>query len=220
MKSTLLFLPAAVLLCTAATTNNYGSLRDETPPTWLPVPVAGVRASQLHDTWGAARSDGRTHEGIDIMAPRGTPVLSATHGVVSAVQWRELGGNTVSVLGPGGYSHYYAHLASYGRHVAGEWVDVGDTLGYVGNTGNAQGGPTHLHYGIYTESGAINPYPFLVARSAKATPPVKAKPSQGSTPRRDAKSGSPAKQRTNRVPVVDRNPMAVAPQIYTSRARR
>jgi murein DD-endopeptidase MepM/ murein hydrolase activator NlpD len=102
------------------------------------------------------------------MAKRGTPVLSATHGYISAIQWRDKGGNTVSVEGPGGYSHYYAHLDSYGRHGEGQWVEVGDTLGFVGNTGNAQGGPTHLHYGIYTPQGAINPYPLLVAAKSSA----------------------------------------------------
>jgi hypothetical protein len=195
MKSTLLLLPAAALLCAAATTIDYRSLRDEAPPAWLPVPVAGVRPSQLHDTWGDARSGGRTHEGIDIMARRGTPVLSATHGIVTAVTWRELGGNSVSVLGPGGYSHYYAHLNSYGRYVVGDKVNAGDTIGFVGNTGNASGGSPHLHYGIYTESGAINPYPFLVAGKKPATtrpatgskPATGVKPATGSKPPTDAK---------------------------------
>lgn len=195
MRSIHILIPAVLLGCMAATTNDYRSLRDEAPPAWLPVPVAGVRSSQLRDTWGATRSEGRTHEGIDIPARRGTPVLSTTRGVVSAVQWRELGGNTVSVHGPGGYSHYYAHLDSYGRYVAGDQVKVGDTLGFVGNTGNAQGTTPHLHYGIYTSDGAINPYPLLVAKSSGtgtsgtqpvATQPVATQPSgqTGSSVRR------------------------------------
>ena len=150
MHNKLLLLPAVAMLCAAASTSDYRALRNEPAPTWLPVPVAGVKASKLSDSWGDSRSDGRSHEGIDIMARRGTPVLSTTRGVVSAVQWRDRGGNTVSVEGPGGYRHYYAHLDSYGSYREGDWVAVGDTLGFVGNTGNAQGGSPHLHYGIYT----------------------------------------------------------------------
>ena len=116
---------------------------------------------------GRSAPEGSPREGIDIPARRcGTPVLSATYGRVSAVQWRELGGNTVSVMGPAGYSHYYAHLDSYGRYTAGDEVAVGDTLGYVGDTGNAKGTTPHLHYGIYTSGGAINPYPLLTSRNA------------------------------------------------------
>lgn len=197
MKSTLLFLPAVLLLCAAASTNDYRSLRDEAPPTWLPVPVAGVRPSQLRDSWGDPRSEGRAHEGIDIMAKRGTPVLSATRGIVAAVQWRDLGGNTVSVHGPGGQSHYYAHLDSYGRYAVGDWVKAGDTIGFVGSTGNAQGGSPHLHYGIYTDTGAINPYPLLVAKGKGA--PAKStadKPSQSSTVRKGTKKSAKSKAGT------------------------
>jgi peptidoglycan LD-endopeptidase LytH len=139
-------------------------LDNEPPPSWLPVPVAGVRPSQLRDSWGDPRSGGRTHEGIDIFARRGTPVISATHGVVTTVHEQGLGGKSVTVRGPGRQSHYYAHLDDYGPHEVGDWVEAGDTLGYVGTTGNAQGGSPHLHYGIFTGGGAINPYPLLTAR--------------------------------------------------------
>jgi peptidoglycan LD-endopeptidase LytH len=175
MRNKLLLLPAVAMLCAAASTSDYRALRNEPAPTWLPVPVAGVRASKLTDSWGDPRSGGRSHEGIDIMAKRGTPVVSATHGYISAVQFRENGGNTVSVEGPGGYRHYYAHLDSYGRYRQGDWVEVGDTLGFVGNTGNASATAPHLHYGIYTPQGAINPYPLLTApKTAAATTPPKA----------------------------------------------
>ena len=161
MRQLTLLLLAAACSLAATSTRDYRTLLDEPAPTSLPVPVAGVRLSQLRDTWGDARSDNRTHEGIDIFARRGTPVLSATHGYVSSVQVRGLGGNTVSVQGPGGHRHYYAHLESYGRYVEGDWVDAGDTIGFVGTTGNAQGTSPHLHYGIYTRDGAVNPYPYL-----------------------------------------------------------
>lgn len=169
----LLLLAAAAAGCAAPTseillgyteTKVTRRLDNEPPPSWLPVPVAGVLPSQLRDSWGDPRSGGRSHEGIDIFAMRGTPVLSATKGVVTAVHERGLGGKSVTIRGPGRQSHYYAHLDSYGRHDVGEWVDAGDTVGYVGTTGNAQGGSPHLHYGIFTDGGAVNPYPLLTSR--------------------------------------------------------
>ncbi|MES1245450.1 MAG: M23 family metallopeptidase [Acidobacteriota bacterium] len=137
----------------------------EPPPAALPVPVDGVQPSALVDTWGAARSEGRRHEGIDIFAPRNTQVLSATHGVVVRRGWNRLGGRVISVLGPGGFSHYYAHLEAWDLPDTGDWVEAGQVLGYVGTTGNAAGTPPHLHYGIYKGlGGAINPYPLLASR--------------------------------------------------------
>jgi murein DD-endopeptidase MepM/ murein hydrolase activator NlpD len=133
----------------------------EPPPTALPIPVEGVRASDLTNTWGATRSGGRHHEGIDIFAARGTPVLAATHGVVVRKGWNRLGGRTVSVMGPGGWYHYYAHFEEWDAPAAGDWVEAGTVLGYVGDSGNAKGTPTHLHYGIYAGGEARNPYPLL-----------------------------------------------------------
>lgn len=134
-------------------------------PTVVAVPVQGVAPGRLADTWGAARSGGRRHEGIDIFAPRGTPVVSATEGIVSRIGTNNLGGQVVWVLGPGGQRHYYAHLDDYADISHGQLVQTGDVLGYVGNTGNARGTPPHLHYGIYGKGGAMNPYPLLKAGS-------------------------------------------------------
>ena len=139
-----------------------GLLREPAPAA-LPVPVEGVEPSQLANTGGAARSEGRTHEGIDIFAPRHTQVLSATRGIVVRRGWNRLGGRTISVLGPGGQYHYYAHLEEYDDPDLGDWVEEGTVLGYVGDSGNAQGTPPHLHYGIYEGGGAVNPYPRLTA---------------------------------------------------------
>lgn len=136
----------------------------EPPPVSLPVPVEGVARSRLADTWGAARSGGRTHEGIDIFAPRGTAVLSTTRGIVINKDWNRLGGRIVTVLGPGGWYHYYAHLEDWAEPARGHWVEAGTVLGYVGNSGNAEGTSPHLHYGIYETGGARNPYPLLVER--------------------------------------------------------
>ena len=145
-------------------------------PAALPVPVAGVKPAQLADTWGGARSGGRRHEGIDIFAQRGTPVLSSTDGIVLRVGTIRLGGQVVWVLGPGGHRHYYAHLDRYGDVRAGMRVRTGSILGYVGNTGNAATTPPHLHYGIYGDGGVLDPLPRLragatsSARSGAAPP--------------------------------------------------
>lgn len=135
-------------------------------PTSLAMPVQGVNPARVVDTWGGARSGGRRHEGVDIFAPRGTPVLAATEGVVTRVGTNNLGGQVVWVLGPAGQRHYYAHLDSYADISAGDRVQAGTLLGTVGNTGNARGTPPHLHYGVYGRDGAFNPYPLLRAAGA------------------------------------------------------
>lgn len=131
----------------------------------LLVPVAGVPRAHLADTWGAARSGGRRHEGIDIFGPCGQPVLSATEGIVLSLGNNRLGGRVVRVFGPGGSWHYYAHLSGYAAVSRGDHVQPGDTLGFVGNTGDARTTPCHLHYGIYRAGGAVNPYPYLAPRT-------------------------------------------------------
>jgi peptidoglycan LD-endopeptidase LytH len=126
------------------------------------IPVAGVREVALVDTWGAARSEGRRHEGIDIFAPRGTAVTSSTPGIVLIVGTNRLGGRVVEVLGPGLVLHYYAHLDRYAAIRSGQVVHGGDILGYVGDSGNAKGTPCHLHYGMYVPPHhAVDPYIFL-----------------------------------------------------------
>ncbi len=137
------------------------------PPTALPVPVQGVAARGIADTWGAARSGGRTHEGVDIFAPRGTAVVSSTLGLVASVREGGIGGRQVWVLGPGRERHYYAHLDDWAEGLAaGDVVYPGTVLGTVGTTGNARGTPPHLHYGIYGSGGATNPWPRLRAGAA------------------------------------------------------
>ena len=115
----------------------------------------------LTDTWGAARSQGRSHEGIDIFAARGTPIQATTQGIVSKVGENALGGRVVMIVGPGGAGHYYAHLEDYADISPNNWVNAGDTIGYVGDSGNAKGTPPHVHYGIYINGSAVNPYPLL-----------------------------------------------------------
>ena len=151
-------------------------LYTQEPDTKLAMPLENVAKSGIADTWQAPRGDGRRHEGQDIFAPRGTPILSATNGYIYKIGENNLGGQTVSVISKGGRVYYYAHLDSYARNVhVGDRVSTRSVLGYVGTTGNAQGTPPHLHFGIYTWTGPINPLPLLNDR----TPPTAT-----STPRR------------------------------------
>lgn len=137
----------------------------EPAPSHVLMPVAGAQVEDVTDTWGTARSEGRIHEGQDIFAPTGTPVYPAADGYVVRVGQNDLGGNIVVVLGRGSRGYYYAHLdrASPDAEV-GAFVTATSTIGYVGATGNASGTPPHLHFGIYTHDGPINPYPYLQNR--------------------------------------------------------
>ncbi|MCE6988268.1 M23 family metallopeptidase [Dyadobacter sp. CY323] len=135
----------------------------------LGFPVAGHSMSDVISYWGMERDAGaRSHEGIDIRAKRGTPVISAQNGFVTQTGTNNLGGKVVfvsSMASP--YSIYYAHLDSQLVSM-GQRVVQGDTLGLVGNTGNAITTSPHLHFGIYARgSGAVNPLPFINDRKEK-----------------------------------------------------
>ena len=143
-------------------------------PAGLIVPVAGIAASSLVDTYTDARSEGRSHDAIDIMAPAGTPVLAAADGHVEKLFTSDRGGLTIYQFEPGGrYAYYYAHLRSYapGLHEK-QQVRQGEVIGYVGNTGNASAQAPHLHFAIlvlgpekrWWEGTAINPYPILTGK--------------------------------------------------------
>lgn len=141
-------------------------LYTQEPDRRIAMPFADVSKRQIADTWGAPRGTGRRHEGQDIFAPKGTPILSATNGYVYRIGENSLGGQTVSVISAGGRVYYYAHLDAYAPGIeVGDPVTTRTVLGYVGTTGNAQGTPPHLHFGVYTMSGAINPLPLLTDRT-------------------------------------------------------
>ncbi|HEY1114671.1 MAG TPA: M23 family metallopeptidase [Chitinophagaceae bacterium] len=127
----------------------------------LAFPVAGGKA-RIGSIWGDPRDAGaRRHEGIDIFAPRSTPVIAAADGTVHRVGDNNLGGKVIFLRPKGkNLSLYYAHLDSQ-LVSSGDRVSVGDTIGLVGNTGNARTTPPHLHFGIYAMGGAINPYTFV-----------------------------------------------------------
>jgi murein DD-endopeptidase MepM/ murein hydrolase activator NlpD len=142
----------------AADTNFFISL---TKKPLYAFPVAGKGNADIMSFWGMERDGGkRSHEGIDIFAKKGTPVVAITNGTISYTGERGLGGKQVWLRdGLFGKSLYYAHLDSITVQ-AGAAVKVGDTLGFVGNTGNAKFTPPHLHFGIY-RSGAVNPLPYV-----------------------------------------------------------
>lgn len=137
----------------------------------LIIPVAGVKPESLRDTYADARSEGRVHNAIDIMAPHGSPVLAANDGTIQRLFYSERGGNTLYQLSADGkWVFYYAHLDSYAPSVsAGKSVKKGEVIAYVGDTGNAGSGNYHLHFSIWAvtdpkriwEGENIDPYPLL-----------------------------------------------------------
>lgn len=138
----------------------------------LLIPVEGVTPDRLQDTFKDARSEGRVHDAIDIIAPRGTPVLAATDGRVVKLLSSAKGGITFYQLAAADehYVLYYAHLERYADGLAeGHVARRGETLAYVGDTGNATPGNTHLHFQIYRVADPqrfwngenLNPYPLL-----------------------------------------------------------
>jgi murein DD-endopeptidase MepM/ murein hydrolase activator NlpD len=136
----------------------------------LTIPVAGVRAEELKDTWGAARSGGRAHKGVDIFAPKGTPVLAAAAGVIVQRDSNGTGGLSLYERGADGRTiYYYAHLSGTRAGLkVGDLVRAGDVIGSVGSTGNVSGSP-HLHFAVFTVTDPnrwwhgrdLNPYELL-----------------------------------------------------------
>jgi murein DD-endopeptidase MepM/ murein hydrolase activator NlpD len=140
----------------------------------LDFPVAGTKA-KAGSFWGDDRDAGRRkHEGIDIFAPKLTPAIAAADGYITGVQEGGLGGKTVWMkVADKNYYLYYAHLDKQ-LVEEGERIRKGDTLGLIGNTGNAKYTPPHLHFGIYTHSGPVDPWPF-VNKTVRTAGPVTAR---------------------------------------------
>lgn len=138
----------------------------------LLIPVQGVLASQLSDTFTDARSAERVHDAIDIMAPAGTPVLAVADGHVEKLFTSKLGGLTIYEFNSDGtLAYYYAHLQGYADGLAEQQaIKRGDVIGYVGSTGNASPEAPHLHFAIFElgpekqwwKGDAVNPYPPLM----------------------------------------------------------
>ncbi|WP_066794754.1 M23 family metallopeptidase [Sphingomonas soli] len=144
--------------------------QNQIDPATLIIPVAGVTSRQLTDTWGQSRGGGtREHHAIDIMAPRGTPVLAAASGIVEKIFESANGGHTIYIrTADRSVVHYYAHLDAYAVS-EGQKVTQGQQIATVGNTGSAAGGAPHLHFEIKTmqptegwwQGVNVNPYPLL-----------------------------------------------------------
>ena len=145
-------------------------------PSGLAIPVTGVKADQLTDTYDAARGTGRRHDAIDIMAAEGTPVIAAADGKVEKLFNSVRGGMTIYVRSPDQkWMYYYAHLQRYapGLH-EGQDVKRGQVIALVGHTGDASAAGPHLHFAINTmgpgerwwQGTAINPYPLLAGKKA------------------------------------------------------
>jgi uncharacterized protein YgiM (DUF1202 family) len=131
-------------------------------------PVQGKNSRSVQSFWGDVRDGGkRSHEGVDIFAPRGTAVLAPVEGVVTAVRDSGLGGKQVWLRDRDrGWRLYFAHLDSQLVN-SSQRVSPGDTLGLVGNTGNARNTAPHLHFGVY-QYGAINPFPIIEDKFPRA----------------------------------------------------
>jgi murein DD-endopeptidase MepM/ murein hydrolase activator NlpD len=133
----------------------------DTGSTYLDTIICPMPGSAFADTWGAPRSGGRSHQGVDMIAPRGIPIYAVTSGFVTFKSNR-LGGNAVSLVGDNGNRYYYAHLDGY--EGISRTVSQGEIIGYNGDTGNARFSTPHLHFEIRPGGGLpTNPYPTVRA---------------------------------------------------------
>lgn len=142
------------------------------PKLTLLIPVSGIASTQLSDTFKDARGAGRVHDAIDIMAPKGTPVLAVHEGKIVKLFDSKQGGLTIYQFDSSEtHAYYYAHLDSYAAGIVeGKTLRRGDLIGYVGSTGNANPTGPHLHFAVFVlgpekkwwQGIAINPYPLLI----------------------------------------------------------
>ena len=161
--------PPAVIPASAATALGTKPLAE---PLSLLLPVQGVALADLRDTFNDGRDgDSRGHEAIDIMAPRGTPVLAVDDGRIAKLFLSKPGGITVYQFDPSGqFSYYYAHLDRYAEGLAeGQTVRRGAVIGYVGSSGNASPDAPHLHFALFKlgpekqwwKGEPLNPFAYL-----------------------------------------------------------
>ena len=123
------------------------------------------------DSWGAVRADVGWHHGIDVFAPMGSPVVAVADGILFSVGWNDIGGRRLWLRDRAGNFFYYAHLSRFAPvAVEGARVRAGTVIGFVGNTGDAAGTPSHLHFEIHPASllslgydGAVDPYSYVSA---------------------------------------------------------
>lgn len=142
----------------------------------LIVPVTGADVTQLRSSWGDARGGGRRgHQGLDVMAPAGTPVIATADGTIEKLYFSKGGGGIALYQrsNDGRWMFYYAHLRGYASGIVeGKRVSAGETLAYVGDSGNAGAGNFHLHFGVarmapgegWWQGTPVDPYPLLAGR--------------------------------------------------------
>ena len=165
--------PAATSTTTVTTTTTTVAINTTTTthppePPPPPPPAGGFAcpvdgASSFVDTWGALRSGGRSHQGVDMIAVRGTPLVAIEAGVVKRMSSGSLGGITVWLKAANGDEYYYAHMDGWAPGLSvGQSLSVGELLGYIGNSGNARYTVTHVHFEYHPGGGgAVNPYPLV-----------------------------------------------------------
>jgi murein DD-endopeptidase MepM/ murein hydrolase activator NlpD len=141
----------------------------------LLVPVQGIAANRIPDTFDAPRDGARVHNAQDILAKRGTPVLAADDGAVLHVGKNALGGNVIWTTDPSRkFAFYYAHLERYAKGLHdGQQLSRGDVIGYVGTSGNAPKDTPHLHFQVvrivsgkrYSDGPPVNPLPYFFTQA-------------------------------------------------------
>lgn len=142
----------------------------------IAIPVAGVTAGDLRDSYEQARGGGRVHHAMDILAPRGTPVVAAVDGTIRKLDTSAAGGLSIYQFDRSEERvYYYAHLDRYVDGIAeGSFVARGSVIGYVGTSGNAPAGTPHLHFSVevlppskeWWKGVPVNPYPLLMTRAS------------------------------------------------------
>ena len=163
-------IPTVTPTVEANTNPNQNNITNDSP-TDLMIPVIGIKRGDLRDTFNDARSEGRVHNAIDIMAAGGTPVVAAADGEIAKFFDSERGGITIYQYSTDRkFAYYYAHLQRRADNLAEKtFVKRGTVIGYVGDTGNAGAGNFHLHFTItmladgqnYSQGTDINPFPLL-----------------------------------------------------------
>ena len=131
------------------------------------------------DSWGAARSGGRSHEGTDIMSPKGTWVVAVDDGIVERLDWNRLSGWNIMIRHADGWTSHYLHLdndtsgtddgeggpeTAYAEGLeVGSFVKAGDVIAFVGDSGNTENTGSHTHFELHVDGTKVNPYPYLAA---------------------------------------------------------
>ncbi|MEO6252386.1 MAG: M23 family metallopeptidase [Ferruginibacter sp.] len=160
MKSLFLLLLLASLSVSAGASSTIDKKSRKSKAPALVYPVSG-KSSKVGGFFGDYRNGGRSHKGMDIYAKKGTPVVAVCDGIITSTKTEKLGGKTVRLRAAGkSWTAYYAHLDKLGVSV-GQRVKKGETIGTIGNTGNAKRRPSHLHFGIYGGGRAVNPMPYV-----------------------------------------------------------